>query len=334
MANLPHDAQWRRKTTLLLLPKREVYDANDARAQANQLQNALDLSSFRFRFRTEQADLPSPNNCEIRVFNLSDSTMRQVLQEYSEVVLQAGYENGNFGVVFRGTVRQWRIGKEDSKTSYLDILAADGELGYNNAVVSTTLSRGATVQEQLDAIRAGFQSWGLDIGYNGIAPGDAQALMRGKVMFGLARTALNSVARTTGTTWSIQDGKINIIPLDGYLPGEALVLNRDTGLIGRPEQTAEGVRVRCLLNPRIVPGGLVQIDQASVNRLVVAGGNPSSLAYNSNTRPMFLPTVATDGLYRVFVAEHSGDTRAHSPYYSELVCLAANRMTLKVKPYG
>lgn len=333
MANLPYDAQWKRRGSLLLLPKREVLDANDARAQAGQAQQALDLSQFHFTFRTQQADLPSPNNCEIRVFNLSESTMRQVRGEYSEVVLQAGYANGNFGVVFRGTVRHYRIGKLDAKTSYLDILASDGELGYNNAIVSTSLSRGATVQEQLDAIMAGFKQWGIELGYNGMNPGDAMALMRGKVNFGLARVALNSVAQTTGTTWSIQDGRINILPLDGYLPGQAVVLNRDTGLIGRPEQTAEGVRVRCLLNPKILPGKLVQIDQSSVNRQVVAGGNPSNLAYNSNTRPQFLPSVTADGLYRVFVSEHSGDIRG-TPWYTDLVCLAANRMTLKVKPYG
>lgn len=318
MNNLPQNAQFLRKASLLLIKGGQ----------------ALDLSAFRFVFSTAQADQPSPNNCEIKVFNLSPDTMKQIQGEYSEVVVQAGYQNGNFGIIFRGDVRHYRITRPDGVTNQLDILAADGEKAFNNAVVQKSLAVGATVHDQIEAIREGFQKWGLDIGYNGITPGDAIALGRGKVMFGLARTALTSVCRANGATWSINDGKINILTLDGYLPGEVLKLNRDTGLISRPEQTQEGIKVRCLLNPRIVPGRLIQIDQQSVNRTLVAGGNSLNLAYNSRSQPLYLPDVSVDGYYRVFVAEHNGDTRSPQPWYTELTCLAANAVTFKVKPYG
>lgn len=317
MATTPVDPQWRRKASLLL-----VKDGQ-----------ALDLSAFRFTFQTTQADLASPNNCVIRVFNLSDDTMSTIQGEYSDVVLQAGYESGSqFGIVFRGTVRQYKISKEGVDT-FLDILAADSELGYNNAIVSTSLAAGATTQQRLDAIVEGFKKYDIDMGFNGIKPGDALALSRGKVMFGLARTALNSLTATVGTTWNIQNGKVNVIALDGYLPGEQVVLTRDTGLIGRPEQTAEGIRCRCLLNPRLAPGNLVKIDNKSINRTSQGIGNPYSLAYNSNKQAMFLPDVTTDGVYRIFVVEHQGDSRG-APWYSELTCLTANTITLKVKPYG
>lgn len=318
MSSLPANAQFLRKASLILKKGGQ----------------ALDLSAFRFAFTTSQADLPSPSNCEIHVFNLSQDTMQQIQGEYSEVVVQAGYQNGNFGIIFRGDVRHYRISRPDGTTNQLDIMAADGERAFNNAMVQKSLAAGATVTDQIEAVREGFKSWGLDIGYNGIAPGDAIALGRGKTMFGLARTALTSITRANHATWSISDGKINILPLDGYLPGEVIKLNRDTGLIGRPEQMQEGIKVRCLLNPRIVPGRLIQIDQKSVNRTIVAGGNKLQLAYNSRTQPLYLPEVAMDGYYRVFVTEHFGDTRNPQPWYTELTCLAANAVTFKVKPYG
>lgn len=307
---------WKRKATLLLTKG----------------DRALDLSDLRFTFRTSQADLQSPSNCYIRVYNMTQETMAQAQEEFGDVVVQAGYEE-NYGVIFQGQIRWFHKGMEGAKDTYLDILAADGDLGYNNAIINRSLAKGSSVKDRVDALSQAFGALGLGMGHDGITPGDAQALSRGKVMFGLARTAMNTVTRTAGATWSIQNGKINIIPLDGYLPGERVVLNRDTGLIGRPEQTQEGIRARSLLNPRLNCGGLIQIDQTSINKVIAAKANKASLAYNSWTEPLYVADTSADGIYRLYVVEHSGDTMGQ-PWYSDLVCLRADRTSLKVKPYG
>ena len=316
---LPSNALFRRKANLLLV----------------QGEQALDLSEFRFTFKTSQADLESPNTCEIRVYNVSKETMDKVQAEFSRVVVQAGYEGDTFGVIFDGTIRWWRKGKESSmKDTYLDILAADGDLPYNNAKVQKSLAAGSTVKDRLTVIESSFKELGLSIGYDGISAGDASALTRGKVMFGLAKTMMGTVTRTQKSTWSIQNGKINIIKLDSYMPGQVVVMNRDTGLIGRPEQTAEGIRVRHLLNPKLYCGGLVQIDNASINQTAAAQANKkASLAYNSWSEPSYVADVSADGYYRLYVVEHTGDTRG-GDWYSDLTCLKADSVTRKVKPYG
>lgn len=295
--------------------------------------NALDLSDFRIVFQTDQADAASPNNAAIRVYNLRPETMKQIQGEYSEVVLQAGYVDGAFGIVFKGNVRQWRMGKEPSGTeTYLDILAADGDYGFNNAVVSKSIGAGSAPRERIKAIQDSMKPYGIGDGYNGLSS-TGGTLPRGKVLFGLARVAMQIEARSQGATWSIQNGKINILPLDGFLPGEALVLTSKSGLIGRAEATEEGVKARCLINPRIVPGALIQIDNASINQTVAARGNPANVPFNQWTGAQFFADVAADGLYRVFVATHIGDTRGKN-WYTDIIALAVNRNTRKVLPYG
>ena len=154
---LPSNALFRRKANLLLV----------------QGEQALDLSEFRFTFKTSQADLESPNTCEIRVYNVSKETMDKVQAEFSRVVVQAGYEGDTFGVIFDGTIRWWRKGKESSmKDTYLDILAADGDLPYNNAKVQKSLAAGSTVKDRLTVIESSFKELGLSIGYDGISAGD------------------------------------------------------------------------------------------------------------------------------------------------------------------
>lgn len=317
MSGLPDGSQYGRRASLFLTDGEEV----------------LDLSEMHFRFQTVQEDVESPSNCAIRVFNLSEETLRKVRKEYSRVILQAGYVNGPFGVIFDGTIKQFKIGKElDAVTTYLDILAADGDKAYNFAIVNKSLAAGSSSGERVAEAVAAMSSYGVTQGPN-LIPNTGGILPRGKVLFGLAKGILRSEVQTQGATWSIQNGKVQIIPLDGYLPGEAVVLTSQTGLIGRAEQTAEGIKCRALLNPKIIVGGAVKIDNESINRLEYQDPGAAPLAYNKWASIQYLATIADDGLYRVYVAEYVGDTRGQE-WYVDLTCLTINPVTNTCKRYG
>lgn len=311
------DAQYLRKITLLVVEG----------------DKALDLSDFHIRFRTVQEDQEGPSNCDIRVYNLSEETTAAIRNEYSRVVLQAGYETGPFGVIFDGTIRQFRKGRENNTNTYLDILAADGDLAYNWAMLKKSIAAGASYKDRIDAIIAGMKAQGLDQGQI-VYPDTGGILPRGKVLFGYAKAAMRQVVDTMGSTWSIQGGKVQVIPMDGYLPGEAVTLNSQTGLIGRAEQTQNGIEARCLLNPAINVGGSVQINQASINQTLSVDPNaPPGPAYNQYAGVQMLASVTADGLYRVYVAEHTGNTRGME-WYTDITCLTINPVTKKVRPYG
>lgn len=297
---------------------------------------ALDLSEMHFQFSTKQADEESPNNCMIRVYNLSEETRNRVRGEYSRVVLQAGYVGGAFGVIFDGTIKQHRVGREPAGlTTYLDILAADGDTAYNYSVVSRTMSAGTTADERVRAAVSAMNPEGVTAG-SVLIPGTGGVLPRGKVLFGLARAAVRGEAQTQGATWNISNGVLNVTPLDGYLPGEVVVLTAATGLIGRVEQTEDGMRCRALLNPKLVVGGLVKIDNRSINQTGQAPGSEipgGQVPYNRWAGVQQFATVADDGLYRIYVAEFTGDTRGEE-FFVDLICLAVDPVTMKVKPYG
>jgi hypothetical protein len=95
-------------------------------------------------------------------------------------------------------------------------------------------------------------------GTGGIAPKN----IRGKTAFGMSRLATADLAKRTNTRWSIQNGVLTLVPITGYLPGQAVQINSATGMIGTPEQTEGGIMIRCYLNPFINIGQLVQINNA------------------------------------------------------------------------
>lgn len=295
---------------------------------------ALDLSEMRFTFRVSNMDEQEPSNCYVRVFNLSTDTVAKLLkQSNSRLVLQGGYED-SYGVIFMGDIKQFRTGRINATDTYLDILAADGDLAYAFGFVNQSIEASQTnPAQQAESAVAQMNGLGVTMGYNGLQT-TGGILPRGKVKVGMARSILRDLTFGAEASWSIQNGKVIIIPLDQYLPGVAVKLSAATGLIGVPEQTQDGIRCRCLLNPKIGVGARVQIDNASIVQTIdatdfrgVAG--TAQRVFNSYTATQLYPSIARDGFYRVYIAEHDGDTRGNE-WETQLTCLAIDASTENV----
>ncbi len=279
--------------------------------------DALDLSELRFRFDVRRGDLQTPNSARVRVYNVSADTARRAQKEFSRLVLQAGYL-GNFGIIFDGTIKQVRRGRENQTDTYLDITAADGDSAYNFAVVNTTLGAGSTAADHVAAACTAMNPYGVTQGYLPELP--TNPLPRGKVMFGMARDFMRWTARTCQTVWSIQDGKAIMVPETSYMPGEIPVLTAETGMVGLPEQTQNGITIKMLLNPSVRIGRLINIDNASVQRYEYSL-NVGQQAQNQRIEEQ--AKLQDDGYYYVMLAGHYGDTRGND-FYTEVICLAAD----------
>lgn len=272
--------------------------------------DGLDLSELRIKFSVKRSDTMTPNVADIRVYNLEEQTALRIRKEFTRVILQAGYE-GNFGVIFQGNIKQVILGRESATDTFIDIVAGDGDRAYNFAIVNATLAKGSTQADQVAAAVTAMTPKGVTAGHLGTLP--ANQLPRGKSMYGNARNYLRDAAQTTQHSWSIQDEKVTFVAKKAYLPGERVILTSKTGMIGTPQQTNEGVNVKCLLNPNLRIASRVQIDNASIQRFKINLSVPNSAAN--------IPAPLTaDGVYYVLVVEHTGDTRGIE-WYSNLICL-------------
>jgi hypothetical protein len=263
----------------------------------------VDMSNLQFTFQIKQAQKSNPQHASIRIYNVSDKTAHP---EYTRIVLEAGYQNGAYGTIFDGEIVQTRLGRENAVDTYMDILAAEGYSAHQ-AVVNTTLAAGSTA---LDVAEAAAKAMGLPLVNYVTTP--LPRFPRGKALYGMAREILSGAAATMGASWYYLSNAIELVPLDGGKPTEATVLNAATGMIGWPEITQDGVSVRCLLNPRLDIGSPLRIDNASILRA------------QASTDVHFLnnyPKVDADGLYRIYVIEHRGDTRGND-WYSDIICLS------------
>lgn len=373
----------------------------------------IDLSNLHIKFAIFQGTTQSPHRAEIRVYNLSDATSKQIQLESTKVQLQAGYED-KIGLIFAGDLIQKRDGRENATDTFLDLLAADGDTAYNRSVINATLAAGASptdihasilkalspfgvqpgyapwtaspggsnvVQSDVDATQANVnalnqqitdtssqaralalqgttarnnaaaaraagntalaaqydqqantlfaQSQGLlstisntlDPQYQSALNNlqklqDASAagstrLPRGKVMYGMTKNYVRELSESTNTQWHFSSGQLNMVPVDGVLEGPAVVLTANTGLIGLPTQTLDGIIVRCLLNSDIKVGRLLKLDNASIQ---AAQFSADFKALNEQ-----LPSISRDGFYKALAVNHNGDTRGPN-WYTEIIC--------------
>lgn len=281
--------------------------------------SGLDLSAMHIQFQVFAPDTDSPPTAVIRVWNLSDDTANQIQKEFDHVSLQAGYVDPGPAMIFDGTIVQTKKSAQDAIDSYLDIFASDLDELYNYTLVSKTLAAGSTPKDRVNAVIQAAQASGAQTGNIPDSLGTGGTLPRGKVMFGMAREQMNDIARSTNTSWFVENGKVNMVSSTGYLPGDIVVINSQTGMIGVPQQTNDGIEVDCLLNPNIKVGTRVQLNNSDISNTQInkQGAFPSygstSIVANKNA----------DGIYRVLVKEHFGDNRGNE-YTTKLTCLSVD----------
>ena len=112
---------------------------------ANPAGAGLELGSLRVVFTVRRGDTQTPNACDARIYNLADKTANQIDKEFTQLVLKAGYQGTAPGLIFKGAIKQVRKGREDQRTTYVDVTAADGDEAYNFSYAALTLAAGASI---------------------------------------------------------------------------------------------------------------------------------------------------------------------------------------------
>ena len=217
----------------------------------------VEIDGLRIRFRVRR--IPGKqDSATLDVWGLGLDTYQQIGNYQTITRLVAGYDDGPLGEVCQGqTVRDsvrrqstdgevvttWQV--QESATYFQDVRLA---AAWSGSVTSDELL--AYVARQIGATPA-YQAAPRTVTYS-----------RGYALPPDWRAALTSIARDAGARWSIANGRLVLVPLDGSaVRVRAIVLGPDSGLIGWPQQSDGGnIVVRSLLQPGLLPGDAVRIE--------------------------------------------------------------------------
>ena len=215
---------------------------------------SIECSQLRIAFEISKTITSEPNPAKIRVYNLNESHRNAIRsKEFNRVVLWAGY--AEMRVIFSGDIIKSNITR-DGLDIVTEMECGDGANDITFASVNKTITAGA---DDAAIVRETLRDM------NGVSGGVAdipnkRALPRAKVLVGNARDVLSRVSRNNDADWSVQDGALLMLPKNKALESDGFVLSKDTGMIGAPEETNDGLKVACLLNPALRIGSLIRIE--------------------------------------------------------------------------
>ncbi len=260
---------------------------------------ALDVSQLRCTFMVEKSMAEEPNLSHVTIYNLSAETENSIIVSGNDIVIEAGYEGEQYGMIFRGNVVQPIRSKEEGVTYALQLISQDGDKFLNGGVISTSFRKGQTQRSIANELTSKAsnptQTGAISSSLDNVK------LARGKVVFGLSRDYLRQISRSQDATFYVNDGVVNIVKATDLPAGQILSLGPDSGLIGTPEQTENGIKGKCLLNPRINLNTFIHIDNSIIRMQKAQAGETAK-------------QLDSDGIYRVIKLIHSGDTRGNDWY--------------------
>lgn len=228
--------------------------------------------------------------CDIRFYNLAQTTAAKAFARDTTIGLRAGYDN-TIDYIFRGAIRN--VFKERNGPDVITRVIARGGTKFDKPVINQTFDKGAGIVEMINAC---CSSLGYPVVIDSGQFSDIQPYIRGQVLNGDPRQKLTELAETHNFSFVIENDKIVVNRNSGFRQGPPVVISEANGMEGIPEISEVGCDVSTRLNPKLKIGG--QIDIRSELRTF----NFSNLYF------VDIPPNAGTGIYRVFKINHVGDS--------------------------
>ena len=209
------------------------------------------IEGLRVKFQFDKSTASEPNRGGFQVYNLSANT-RNLIEDAKRAGVVAGYQE--LSKSFEGDIATYSHEKTEEGDTITDIQLLDG-LSVNDVEVNETFPAGTSIKDVFTSLITSFGSNPSEFLESFVGTGDLdQTIDNGLTISGNAVQEMDNLTRSTGIEWWKDDGIIKAIKEGGSLLDEVIVLSEITGLVGRPQETESGLKIRSLMNTRIVPG--------------------------------------------------------------------------------
>lgn len=226
------------------------------------LGNAIEIDQPRIRFQVTKNLGKEPNKCTIKVHNLAETTRTELERGTLSVTLHAGYDNV-YRLITTGDMRRCYSQREG--TDIVTVMqVSDGARAFAHARVNRSYKPPIQVSRVLaDCAKSMNLTLPPEIEQSAEL---RQALQDGISTRGPTREILTRLLAPYGYTWSVQNGKLQILRDEDLRPGEAILVDENTPIINTPERTypdkpggKSEVKFDVFLYPEINPGSRVRL---------------------------------------------------------------------------
>jgi hypothetical protein len=231
------------------------------------LPNVVTVRDQRISFGVKKSLSKTPNTCEVKIYNLAPLTRGEVEEDGVQVKVEAGYD-GVTKLLFQGDVRS-AFSETDGAHWVTTMHLADGGKAFGNARGNRSYRGGTRV---ITILRDLAKSFGLELPRDVLAAPELRTqFAAGYVLDGPVRDHLTTLLDRFGYSWSIQNGRLQVLRDDAVVAGTVREISEATGMLGSPamdkpkKKGGRTVSVRNQLYPELAPGGAIVLKSLQIN---------------------------------------------------------------------
>jgi hypothetical protein len=185
---------------------------------------------------------------------LSTLGMSIQLVPRNTVLVQAGDAISGLSTVFIGTITNaWADFQAAPEVSF-HVEAHTGLIEAVAPVPASSYTGPTTVVSIMSSLAT---QMGLAFEDNGV-----DVTLSSPYFYGSARNQAQACAEAADINWVIDNASLIIWPKNGGRNGSIPLVSPDTGMVGYPAYTAQGLALRTLFNPAIGFGGKIQVQSS------------------------------------------------------------------------
>ena len=213
---------------------------------------AVTIRNLYMEFELEKESTSKPNDGNLRIYNLNESTETQIRERGVRIRLTAGYD-GNESLLFDGDIR--KVEKEREALDRVTVIILGGNV---NKLTNAEFIRSYEGAVSLRTIVSdAVPSFNLLV--DGLDEIPDNVFLNDFVWSGRTGDMLNRILEPQGIQWYENDGAIGFSTRNRSTDPMIYDINARTGMVGSPTITDRGIQVKTLLNPRLRINGKVRI---------------------------------------------------------------------------
>lgn len=301
---------------------KEGEDGKKERDPENDLE--LDVSDLRCIFKSTETWGTALSVGTLVVYNMNAATEAGIINEAFQFSVYGGYETGQYGEIFTGDIVQIIRNRENGLDYRLEIIAVrakmEFDLNFVRASVAAQSKPRDTIKTMCDKAKQKLEVGEVSDKIS------QQPLPRGKILFGKPFKYLRDMAIHNNAFFEKnKEGKVEMHTVIDEIPENmCLELMPESGLVGTPKYTDNGINIKMLLDARVKLRSLIKIDNSLIQRTFV---NIDTSMSGKNTNQQNQTSVFDqDGEYMVLSITHSGDTWGDD-WTTEVVAIGRNGRT-------
>lgn len=226
----------------------------------NEFNGEKDFIGLPIIVSVEKPGQPDPNSANVSIFGLSEDNLKQLVSlsflkhtsQHNLISVKAGDLGAELSTVFQGEISSAWADFNGAPNIELKIEALSGF--YPQRIVAAPLSiNGAASAADLIAQQA------AQIGYSFVNYG-ITAQVRNAVFNGSPIEKSRQIAKQVGAQLIIDDKTMVLKAAETPRDGEAPLLSAESGMLGHPVFTQDGITVKCIYRPDVRFGGLFKVE--------------------------------------------------------------------------